>query len=128
VRAERQGQHALIEMIERKLKAHGLAKVIPDNDLLGKSYRTFHRSNELREQFEKMESKFKESEIKVPENLKTRVHAILKKHPDLRWDDALRIVLDKTQLDRVRMNKQKAKKKAGDLTDADEDADEENAP
>ena len=40
---------------------------------------------------------------------------------DLRWDDAIQIVLDKTQLDHVRTEKQKAKKKSGDFTDADED-------
>jgi hypothetical protein len=46
--------------------------------------------------------------------------AILDEHGDLRWDDAVQIVLDKTQLDRVRTEKQKAKKKSGDFTDADE--------
>ena len=112
---------ALIAMIERKLKEYGLKKVIPDDDLLAEAYRAFHRSNELREKFEKMESEFEESEIKVPKNLKDRVRAILKKHPDLRWDDALKIVLDKTQLDAVRAEKQKAKKKSGDFTDADDE-------
>jgi hypothetical protein len=34
----------------------------------------------------------------------------------LRWDDAIQIVLDKSQLDRVRVEKQKAKKKSGDFT------------
>ena len=38
---------ALIAMIERKLKAYGLKKVVPDDKLLGEAYRTFHRSNEL---------------------------------------------------------------------------------
>jgi hypothetical protein len=117
---------ALIAMIERKLKAYGLKKVVPDNELLGEAYRTFHRSNELRKEFEELESKFKESKIKVPKNLKDRVHAVLEKHPDLRWDDAVRIVLDKTQLDRVRTEKEKAKKKSGDFTDADDDG--ETAP
>ena len=42
---------ALIEMIETKLKAHGLKKVIPDEEgLLVETYRAFHRSeHELRE-------------------------------------------------------------------------------
>ena len=108
---------ALIAMIERKLKAYGLKKVVPDDDLLGEAYRAFHRSNELREKFEELESEFEESEIKVPKNLKAQVRAILKKHPDLRWDDAVKIVLDETQLDAVRAEKQKAKKKSGDFTD-----------
>jgi hypothetical protein len=45
---------ALIETIETKLKAHGLKKVIPDDDLLNKAYREFHRSERLRERFEEM--------------------------------------------------------------------------
>ena len=41
----------------------------------------FHRSKELREKFEEMESEFEESEIKVPKNLKNQVRAILKEAP-----------------------------------------------
>jgi hypothetical protein len=108
-------------MIERKLKQYGLKKVIPDDELLGEAYLAFHRSNELREKFTEMESKFEESEIEVPKNLKNQVRAILKKHSDLRWDDALKIVLDKTAVDAVRTEKQKWKKKSGDFTgEADE--------
>jgi len=113
----------LIEMIERKLKASGLKKVVPDDDLLAKTYREFHRSQELREEFEELEENFKESEIKVPKNLKNRVSAMLDKHPDLRWDDAIQLVLDDTDdaLARVRAEKQKARKKAGDFTDNNDD-------
>jgi hypothetical protein len=118
---------ALIEMIERKLEAYGLDKVIPDENLLAESYRAFHRSQQLREKFEEMKSKFEENvtEIEVPEGLKGQVCAILDEHGDLRWDDAIQIVLDKTQLDRVRTEKQKATKKSGDFTDADENEGED---
>src|SRR5262249_6956850 len=111
---------ALIAMIERKLKAYGLNKVIPDDALLAEAYQAFHHSKELRQQFEEIESKFEASEIKVPKYLKYRVCAILKQHSDLRWDEALQIVLDNTQLDRVRAKKRKAQKTAGDFTDGDE--------
>jgi hypothetical protein len=109
----------LIAMIERKLKAYGLKKVIPDDDLLAEAYREFHRSQQLREEFEEVEASFKESKIKVPKNLRRQVSAALNKHSDLRWDDAIQIVLDKTQLDDVRAKKQRAKKKSGDFTDDD---------
>jgi hypothetical protein len=118
---------ALVAMIERKLKDYGLQKVIPDDDLLGEAYLAFHRSNELQEQFEELEGEFEESKIKVPKTLKNQVRTILKKHPDLRWDDALKIVLDKTQLDAVRAEKQKAKKKSGDFTGDDDDEEEDDA-
>jgi hypothetical protein len=115
----------LVAMIERKLKAHGLKKVVPDADLLGEAYKEFHRSNELREAFEELESEFEETEIKVPKNLAKRVREILNKHPDLRWDDAIQTVLDGTQLGHVRAKKQKAKEEAGDFTDTDDDAEED---
>jgi hypothetical protein len=109
---------ALVEMIERKLKTYGIEKVIPDDDVLAETYQTFHRSNQLSEQFEELEEEFEEDEIAVPKNLSKKVRAILKQHPDLRWDNAIQIVLDKTQLDQVRAEKQKAKKNSGDFTGA----------
>jgi hypothetical protein len=111
---------ALVAMIERKLKAYGLKKVIPSDELLAQSYCTFHRSQRLREEFEELKEEFKETNIEVPEDLNKQVCAILEKHDDLRWDDAIRIVLDGKLLDHVRAEKQKAKKKSGDFTDADE--------
>jgi hypothetical protein len=115
---------ALIAMIERKLKEYGLEKVIPDDDeLLADTYCAFHRSQQLRERFEELEEEFEDedSEIQVPEDLKEQVRAVLNKNGDLRWDNAIQIVLDETQLDRVRTEKQKAKRKSGDFTDADDD-------
>ena len=113
---------ALVAMIETKLKAYGLKKLIPDDDLLAGTYRAFHRSDQLRDKFEEVEVEFEGAdEVEVPRGLKKRVSEILAKHEDLRWDDAVRLVLDKTQLDRVRAEKQKAKRESGDFTGAGED-------
>jgi hypothetical protein len=49
---------------------------------------------------------------------------MLKKHPDLRWDEAIQVVLDDTQLDHVRAEKQKAKKESGDFTEDEEEEEE----
>jgi hypothetical protein len=68
-----------------------------------------------------MESEFEESKVKVPKTLSRQVRAVLKKHPDLRWDDAIQVVLDATQLDHVRAEKQKAKKESGDFTEDEEE-------
>jgi hypothetical protein len=73
----------LVEMIERKLKSHGLKKVIPDNDILAEAYQEFHRSNQLRERFEEIQDEFDETEIKVPKNLSARVRSVLDKHNHL---------------------------------------------
>ena len=116
---------ALIAMIERKLKTYGLKKVIPDDDLLGKAYQAFHRSQQLRAKFQKIEDEFEDTGIEVPRNLNEQIRTILDEHGDLRWDDAIQIVLDETQLDRVRTEKQKAKKKSGDFTHTDEDEEDD---
>ena len=110
--------NALIEMIERKLNASGIEKVVPDHALLAEAYQAFHHSRELQNIFEKAEEEedFEASELIIPKNLKKQVRKILDKHTDLRWDDAIQIVLDGTQLDRVRAKKQEAKKKSGDFT------------
>jgi hypothetical protein len=117
---------ALIEMIERKLKDYGLEKVVPNDDLLAETYRAFHRSQRLREKFKEVEGQFQEeaAEIEAPDGLQEQVRAVLERHDDLRWDDAIQILLDGTQLDRVRAEKQKAKKKSGDFTDADDETTE----
>jgi Topoisomerase 6 subunit A/Spo11, Toprim domain len=112
---------ALVAMTERKLKEYGLEKVVPDDDLLAETYRIFHHSYQLREKFEEMKAGFKDTEIEVPGGLNEKVRALLDEHSDLRWDDAVQIVLDGTQLDRVREKKQEAKEKSGDFTGTDED-------
>ena len=66
---------ALIAMIERKLKAYGLEKVVPDDDVLGEAYQAFHRSQQLRVKFKKMEDEFEDTGIEVPENLAEQVRA-----------------------------------------------------
>jgi hypothetical protein len=94
---------ALVAMIESKLEAYGLDKVVPDEDLLESTYRAFHRSQRLRERFKEMEQQFdKEAEAAdIPEDLEEQVRAVLAKDTDLRWDDAIQVVLDDTQLPHV---------------------------
>jgi hypothetical protein len=121
---------ALVEMIERKLDEYGLQKVVPDPNVLADAYRAFHRSHLLREKFEEMAKAFDaEAEaVEVPDDLEGQVRAVLEEHTDLRWDDAVQVVLDETQLDRVRDDKEKAKRKSGDFTSDDDDDDEGDAP
>jgi hypothetical protein len=115
---------ALIAMTERKLAAYGLKKVVADHDLLAETYRAFHRSQELRKRFAEMEEQFDQEAVavEVPEDLERQVRAVLAEHADLRWDDAIQVVLDETRLSRVRAEKEAAKKKSGDFTrDSDDD-------
>ena len=116
---------ALIDMIERKLKEHGVEKVVPDDELLEETYRAFHYSNELGEAFEKAQQEFKASEITVPEDLREQVRKILEQHQGLRWDDAVRSVLGDT-IDDIQEDKEKVKNAAGDFTQTDDDDEEED--
>ena len=111
---------ALVAMIERKLNAYGLKKVVPDQETLEEAYRAFHRSEGLRKAFEKVEAAYDADaeEIAIPKRLTAKVRAIINKNRDLRWDDAVQIVLDRKGLERVRTDKTKARKKAGDFTGA----------
>jgi len=115
---------ALIEMIERKLKAHGLEKVIPDDKLLEETYRAFHYSNELGEVFDKAREEFEASEITVPKDLGEQVRKILGEHQGLRWDDAVRNVLGDT-IDDIQEDKEKVKNAAGNFTQADDDEEDD---
>lgn len=110
---------ALVAMIERKLDAYGLKKVVPGEETLEEAYRAFRRSRGLRKAFAAVEKDYdaKAKDVAVPKDLQMSVRAILDKHRDLRWDDAVQIVLDKRGIKRVRADKVKARKKAGDFTD-----------
>ena len=72
---------ALIAMIERKLKDYGLEKVVPDDDLLAKTYREFHRSQQLREEFEELESEFEGEQKSRSPKLERTSHAVLEEQP-----------------------------------------------
>jgi hypothetical protein len=117
----------LVAMIERKLTDYGLEKVIPDDELLAEAYQAFHHSNELRNVFEEAQGEYEDEEhaIDISKNLRGQVRAVLQKNNDLRWDEALQVVLDETQLDRVRTEKKKARTKAGDFTDNDDEEGED---
>ena len=114
---------ALVEMVETKLEAYGLEKVVPGADLLAKTYRAFHRGHRLREKFKEMEQQFDKEAVaaEIPEDLEQQVRAVLAEHDDLRWDDAIQLVLDPMELSRVRAEKEKAAKRAGDFTSDDDD-------
>jgi hypothetical protein len=111
---------ALVAMIERKLADYGLEKVVPDDDTLEEAYRAFHRSRGLRKAFAAVEKDYdaKAKNVVVPKDLQSTVRVILNKYRDLRWDDAVQLVLNKRGIKRVRADKKKARKKSGDFTSA----------
>jgi hypothetical protein len=116
---------ALVGMIERKLNEYGLEKVVPGDDQLAETYRAFHRSRQLRERFEQMEKEFdanqtKATQTEVPDDLRDKLRAVLTEHPGLRWDEAIKLVLDPKALEELRAKKQEAREKSGDFTGVSE--------
>jgi hypothetical protein len=110
---------ALIEMIETKLKAHGLTKVVPDTKLLADAYVAFHKSQELEEAFDELQEDMpEEDDVEVPEDLEDQVRKLLDKHPHLRWDDAVRLTFDETKLEEIEGKKTKSKEEAGDFSES----------
>jgi hypothetical protein len=80
----------LVAFVERKLKHHGIKKVVPPREVLIKAYHLFNRNREaeriIKRELKKLNSR---PSAKVPTYLNERVHKYLKKNPQARWDDAV---------------------------------------
>jgi hypothetical protein len=78
----------LITWLEKKLKEHGIKKVIPKNETLISAYHRARYLQELQTQIEE----WKEEEGRrdgAPKSLRKRVEKILAKEPAISWDDAI---------------------------------------
>jgi hypothetical protein len=78
----------LVNFVERKLEAHGVAKVMPRADDLAKAFRLFKEGERIRRLVEKELAK--PNKVAVPKDLAKRVRAYLKQHPAEPWDAAVR--------------------------------------
>jgi Topoisomerase 6 subunit A/Spo11, Toprim domain len=87
----------LVAFIERKLTEHGIKKVIPKSDLLGKTYQLLVNNKRIEEAVAETISNLGDENIDVPSNLKNRVEAHLREHPELRWDEAVAAIVEKDQ-------------------------------
>jgi hypothetical protein len=79
-----------VAYVEGKLHENNIAKVIPDRELLAKTYAAVERGRRLRDAAKKLD-KTKE-DVEAPEDLEKRVKEILKKKPHVRWDAAIRVI------------------------------------
>jgi hypothetical protein len=77
-----------VEFIERKLRENGVAKIIPDQDLLADVYAGLERGQRLQQAVEKLD-KIDMENFKPPTDLEQRVRKMLKKSPWMRWDAAV---------------------------------------
>ena len=83
----------LVDFVERKLREHGIEKVIPDRESLDKTYRLFELDARLKGEFERVAKAISTADVPVPPDLDERVAAILEDEPELRWDAAVRKIL-----------------------------------
>ncbi len=87
----------LINFVERKLKQHGIAKVIPDAETLARTYEVFAASDRLSKAFQELKEKLESEEqepIKAPKNLEAQVKNRLQQDPVLTWHRAVKLVID----------------------------------
>ena len=87
----------LVAFIERKLKQHGVKKIVPDDDLLAKTYRLVMRNREIervvKQALEKLNGG---TDSEPPSDLGARVRQYLERHPQARWDEAVSKIADAT--------------------------------
>lgn len=84
-----------VTWIEGKLKAHGVEKVVPDDETLQDAYERIHRMAEVQKVIDQAIDEMDDSDLEAPDDLADRIREIQNNHPTLTWDEALkRIVMD----------------------------------
>jgi hypothetical protein len=79
----------LIRFIERKLNENGIQKIVPEQKTLARAYRMLAESDRVKKMVEEELENASAEHISVPKDLDKRVRAIIRKRPEMRWDDAL---------------------------------------
>ena len=78
----------LVEWVERKLQAHGVTKVIPDERVLRNAFISAYRAAKIEQEVQRVTENFNE-EIEVPDRLEDRIRELITGSP-IAWDDALK--------------------------------------
>ena len=80
-----------IAFIERKFAEHGVAKVVPDSDVIEQHARNVIEGLLIENAVAKLAPKIKEqaATVALPENLRQQIEAELKESPTLSWDEAV---------------------------------------
>jgi hypothetical protein len=86
-----------VAFVERKLRENGVAKIVPDQDLLAEVYAGVARGRRLEEAVEQI-GEIDMKDCKPPKDLERRVRRMLRKHPAMRWDAAVAGIVAATEL------------------------------
>jgi hypothetical protein len=77
----------LIQWLESKLEEHGVEKIVPDEETLGRAYRRALFRIEEEKVLAKLAAEMPEAD--VPDGLAERVRDRLEEYPDESWDEAV---------------------------------------
>ena len=77
-----------------KLAERGFEKIVPSKQTLDEAYQLFERSRRLEETFYKMVIGLETVDARAPRDIKKRVTEIMRQRPRLRWDAAVKEVLE----------------------------------
>jgi hypothetical protein len=81
-----------IAFVERKLRANGIAKIVPDQESLAEVYTALERGRRLEEAIEDLDE-IDMDNFRAPKDLQRRVRKLLKAQPALRWDAAVAAII-----------------------------------
>lgn len=80
---------ALVEWLESKLEAHGIEKVVPDDDVLGKAYRRAVKVARIQQAIDEITGE-EDQDVEIPDDLAERIRGKFE-HEDraMSWDAAV---------------------------------------
>ena len=83
-----------IAFIKRKLREHGIGKIVPDQSLLAKTHAMMEKERRFQAAAKPIVASIaKMKDAKAPKDLQRRVRKWLKEHPHERWDAAIRAIV-----------------------------------
>jgi hypothetical protein len=90
-----------VQFLERKLKKHGVKKLIPDETALAEAYRRIWVSERVKSDLDAIyQIALKEAEtLMIPKNLIARIKAEFGKRLTLSWDAALKAIVQEDDLE-----------------------------
>jgi hypothetical protein len=88
----------LIAFIERKLRQHGVKKIVPERKMLDEAFKLFVRNREIKKIIEREIKKLNGATANPPSNLSTQIRQYLEAHPEARWDEAVSEIAARTKI------------------------------
>jgi hypothetical protein len=85
-----------IALVERKLAAHGVAKMVPPVDMLAETFTTFKRGAAAEKALKAELERLNKEPVGVPDDLDAQVRAHLAENPADTWDKAVRTIVEAT--------------------------------